>query len=587
MNQSNDQSKQINDKNHIQYTLKEEGSLSYSCSIQAENSYVMGIVAEYAKAVSHNSKVKNLISGFRPGHVPISFMTDVLLSHFFQDFNQYILKTVSTEALQEITQKVEKSIFDFQITKPANLQEVCKSSADLIYEVNIDFMPNIEIPNLAKLKLEAFDVKLTTEDVDKAFKEWCSVNKKIVKVENRASAMQDILEIDLTVTRKQGEVESKRIRIQLGAGQMQSEIEQKLVDKNIEDVVEHELIIPRNVTGLPQGAERYAGDTMHMKIKILGIFEKKDYEDNDKDLLVAWNCSSIEECKNKFKEVLKRQIDISEYNCRKTQLIEIFGSVSMELPASIMKKSIRKGLLNVYKRYEIEVSNDIDILNPDDSVKKAICEKIDEVNSFEDIMYHVRSVNERELKSWFIVNFLKESWNIKVVEAEIEMEIENRKNRFVLGLEEAKEHYKVGSKARQDLKEIIAEEKTLSEALSRITKVTKEVSYDEFQEILQKYSDKSSKIHTKDDEMSKQSSVNDEIDVKKSEKNKEKNKENDIQDKTDQNLNKKINNKDSKKHSKNLDISDTIKGNETKKTKSTDNAVLNDTANNNNFNGEE
>jgi trigger factor len=108
------------------------------------------------------------LKGFRPGKVPVN--------HLRKIYGRSVMAEVLEQAISEGTQKAisdrkERPALDPDISVTEDkdeMEKIISGAADLDYTISFEVLPEIEITDLNKLKLEKPVAEITSEDVDKS-----------------------------------------------------------------------------------------------------------------------------------------------------------------------------------------------------------------------------------------------------------------------------------------------------------------------------------------------------------------------------------------------------------------------------------
>ena len=108
------------------------------------------------------------LKGFRPGKVPIDHLRKV--------YGRSVMAEVLEQTISESTQKAisdrkERPALDPDISVGDDndvMEKVIAGDADLAYTISFEVLPDIEITDLSKIKLEKPTVEITDKEIDKS-----------------------------------------------------------------------------------------------------------------------------------------------------------------------------------------------------------------------------------------------------------------------------------------------------------------------------------------------------------------------------------------------------------------------------------
>lgn len=130
------------------------------------------------------------LPGFRPGKVPASLV------------KQRYGASVNAELLEQIVNDATTKLMQEQNLRPANQPKVDlvsagEGDADLEFKVEMEVLPEIEVPDLSGLKLTRLTAKVSDETIDKAIADLARRSRKFETIEeDRAAAHGDVICVD-------------------------------------------------------------------------------------------------------------------------------------------------------------------------------------------------------------------------------------------------------------------------------------------------------------------------------------------------------------------------------------------------------
>lgn len=244
--------------------LKQDG-LSHELEIKVE---AKDIETRVESRLKEAAKTIN-IPGFRPGKAPLSLMK--------QKYGKAVLGEVLEAAVNETSQKA----LEDQKIKPALQPKIEVTSfdegKDLVYTMNVESLPEIEIKDYKGFKVTKLVAKADDKAIDEALKQIASVRKtsEVVK-EKRATKNGDIAVIDFNGRTADDNVEhpgmaSEGHQLELGSNQFIPGFEDQLIGKKAGDEVEVKVSFPEEY-----GAAELAGREAIFDCKIHEIRKNVD-----------------------------------------------------------------------------------------------------------------------------------------------------------------------------------------------------------------------------------------------------------------------------------------------------------------------
>lgn len=198
-------------------TVESTGTLERRMRVELPLEPIEQQVDSRLKSVARTAKIK----GFRPGKVPPKVV------------KQRYGKQVREEVLSEVLQKSYTEAVTQENLSPAGgpkIETEAENGKTFAFTATFEVMPDVELKNLEKIKIETPDVSIEDSDVDDML---MSLRKQKASWEevDRKSADGDRVVVDF-VGKLDGEVfpggEAKDYPVELGAGQMLPDFEKGL-----------------------------------------------------------------------------------------------------------------------------------------------------------------------------------------------------------------------------------------------------------------------------------------------------------------------------------------------------------------------
>jgi trigger factor len=134
------------------------------------------------------------LKGFRPGKAPVSFLK-----------KQYG-KSMMGEVVEEVVNEGSKKAIEDNALKPAfaprvepvgELEQVVEGKADLEFTIKVDLMPDFDLADVSKLKIERLSADVTDADVDEALRRLAEQSKTYSpRPLEEAAELDDMVTID-------------------------------------------------------------------------------------------------------------------------------------------------------------------------------------------------------------------------------------------------------------------------------------------------------------------------------------------------------------------------------------------------------
>src|SRR5689334_7443408 len=197
-----------------------------------------------------NGKIEEIkprmnLKGFRPGKAPSSFLK--------KQFGKSMMGEIVEAAVNESSQKAitENSLKPAQqptVDLVSEIDQVVDGKSDLEFTVKVDLMPDFEVTDVSKLKVERLTGDVTDADVDEALKRLADQTKSYTDRADDEPAQKD----DNTVIDFVGKVDGVEFpggkaddfNLTLGSGQLIPGFEDQLIGAKKGDAREVKVTFP-------------------------------------------------------------------------------------------------------------------------------------------------------------------------------------------------------------------------------------------------------------------------------------------------------------------------------------------------------
>ncbi|HEX4301718.1 MAG TPA: trigger factor [Rhizomicrobium sp.] len=185
------------------------------------------------------------LKGFRPGKAPVSF----LKKQFGKSLMGEIVENVVNETSQKaVTDNALKPASPPKVDLVGAIDSVIDGKSDLEFTVKVDLMPDFELTDVAKLKVERLVGEVTDADVDEALKRLADQTKTFTtRGDGVAAESGDTVVIDFVG--KVDDVEfpggkADDFNLSLGSGQLIPGFEDQLIGAKIGEARDVKVVFP-------------------------------------------------------------------------------------------------------------------------------------------------------------------------------------------------------------------------------------------------------------------------------------------------------------------------------------------------------
>lgn len=268
------------------------------------------------------------IPGFRKGKAPQNLIERRYGKILLQDVIDHTVNDFYPKALDEVKiNPVKKGeISDLKYEKLGD---------DLSFKVETDVEPVVEVKDFSKMKFEKEVRHFRDEDLDEYFK-YLLEDKAINNSIDGPAAENDFVSFDAEELDDKGrKIPGKSytdIRIKLGHGQFDKEVEKDLVGAKVGETVNVDRTYPADFED-----ENLAGKTEHFKIQIKLIERQQLPELNDDFVKTLGNIETLDQYKDKITETMKNQYQRdAESSLLKSVTDQVIEANAFEVPPSMI-----------------------------------------------------------------------------------------------------------------------------------------------------------------------------------------------------------------------------------------------------------
>ena len=295
--------------------------------------------------VMRRESKKITVPGFRKGKAPVSFIEKYYGAEaFFQDTLDSLYGAALEEAAVEAGVEIVDDKMDFDL--------VSISKEDGVdFKVTLTVVPEIEIGEYKGLKEERLKVSVDDKEIEESVKAMADRNARVVAVEDRAAAMDDITVIDFDgyvdgVAFEGGKGEA--FSLPLGSGQFIPGFEEQIVGKNIGEEFDVNVTFPTEYH-----AADLAGKEAVFKVKLLEIKKREVPEIDDEFAKDVSEFDTLAELKADLKaKAIERKQKAAEDETETRLLDQIIDSIKGEIPEAMYNNRVQQNLRDLDYRLQ-------------------------------------------------------------------------------------------------------------------------------------------------------------------------------------------------------------------------------------------
>ena len=423
---------------------KTKKGLRTSMSVIIDKSLIKNKLEDKLKELQTEVNLK----GFRPGKVPQSVIKS--------QFGKSIYGEVIDKLLQESSMKAIKEKGIKIAGQPKIDLKTFGEGKDLVYEMQVDSLPEVKLKTLENIKATEFKIKIEKNIIDEKIKEIANQHKNFIdKKDNEKSEIGNQITFDYNATVDSNKFEGsdgKGVQIELGKDLFLKGFDEQLVGLKKNDIKSANAILPEN-----HPKKELANKKAIFECKILNV--KKSAEAKlDDNFATQMGAKDFKDLEN----LIESQIS-SQYK----QALD-----------SITKKEI---LDQVEKNYNFDLPKNL-IENELSSMTKQL--KKEEVEKHK--VKNEKLASSR-IKLGLILNEYGEQNKLKVNEDEVRNEIQKQIKGMPGQEKMVLDYYQKNPQASQSLRGALYEEKIISLLKSKIKLSIKDITTKEAEKIISNF----------------------------------------------------------------------------------------------------
>lgn len=427
-------------------TLKQEGlNHEIEITVGADDiaARVDGRLVEVAKTVR--------IPGFRPGKVPMAIMK--------QKYGKAVLGEVLESTVNETSQKAMQ---DNEITPALQPKIEVKSfdeGTDLVYTMNVEVLPKIEVQDYKGLKVTKLVTKSGDKEIDEALERIASMRKGSQPIEGkRKTKSGDIAVIDFKGRTADDNVEhpgmaSEGHQLELGSNQFIPGFEEQLVGKNAGDDVEVKVSFPEEY-----GAAELAGRDAIFDVTIQEIRETTDAVIDD-EFAKSLGMDDVAALRKAVAEQGEQEYEnVSRMKLKKDLLDQLDDAHDFDVPQGMKDMELQ----NILQQVKM------------DNQQRGITDEPTEEETEE-----LKAIADRRVRLGLVLSEIGKENNISVADAELQKAVITEAQKYPGQEKEVFDYFAKNREALESLRAPIYEDKVVDFILELATVEEKEVTVEE------------------------------------------------------------------------------------------------------------
>ncbi|MBU6472289.1 MAG: trigger factor [Alphaproteobacteria bacterium] len=380
------------------------------------------------------------LKGFRPGKAPVSFLK--------KTYGKSMMGEIVEAAVNEGSQKAVadnslKPAFPPRVEPVGDLQPVVEGKADLEFTVKVDLMPDFELADPAKLKVEKLVGEVADADVDESVKNLAEQTRTYSpRAEGEAAEKSDQVVMDFVGSIDGEEFEGGKadgFNLTLGSGQLIPGFEDQLIGAKAGDAREVKVTFPEEY-----GAEKLAGKDAVFAVTVKEV-KKPDEMVIDDELAKRVGLDSLATLKERVREQLKNDYNRASRLHLKRRILDALDEAhTFPLPPTMVEGEFD----SIWRQVEEEL-------------KREGKSAEDEGKSEEDLKKEYHDIAERRVRLGLVLARLGEQNGIQITQDELNRAIAARARQFPGQEQQVFEFYAKNPQAQAEIRAPIFEEKVV------------------------------------------------------------------------------------------------------------------------------
>lgn len=211
-----------------------------------------------------------------------------------------------------------------------------KDEGDLTFTVEVDAVPEFELPEYSSLEVEVEPLEVTEEDVEKELNDLRSRFGSLKSVD-RPAGKDDFVTLDLTAKIDDEEIDSASdISYQVGAGTMLDGMDEALEGLSADEETTFE-------TKLAGG--EHEGEDAQVTIKLTAVKERELPEADDDFAQLASEFDTIDELKEDLKTQAKSNKELQQGVEARDKILELLiEKLDLPVPSRVVEEEVKRHL---------------------------------------------------------------------------------------------------------------------------------------------------------------------------------------------------------------------------------------------------
>jgi trigger factor len=399
------------------------------------------------------------LKGFRPGKAPVSYLKKTFGKSMM---GEIVEQTVNESSQQAIKDNNLKPAFPPRVDLASELQEVVDGKADLEFTVKVDLMPEFELADVSRLKVEKLTGEVTDSDVNDALDRIARQSRGYTpRGESEAAEKDDVVVIDF-VGSVDGEEfaggKAEDFNLTLGSGQLIPGFEDQLTGAKKDEKRDVKVTFPEDY---PE--EKLKGKDAVFAVTVKEVRKPDDVAIDD-ELAKKMGLDSLATLKDRVRDQIKNDFQRAGRLHLKRRILDALDAAhAFPLPPTMVEGEF-EGIWNAVQ----------------EELKREGKSAEDEGKSEDELKKEYHDIAERRVRLGLVLARIGEQNGIAIAPDELNRAIQNRAQQLAMQMrmqgqqadvQQIFQYYANNPQAQNEVRAPLYEEKVV-DFISELAEVT-------------------------------------------------------------------------------------------------------------------
>ena len=332
--------------------LSNDRSVSYSYSVAITQSELSAKIEDKLLEISGDPSYR--IPGYRPGKVPVS----VVRAREKGRVRPTVLEELSKEALEKIVEELGGELIAQPRASYKNIEDT-NLTDNIEITFDLDMMPVIPKIDWENFAIKTYNVTVEEQDIDEEIEKIKENLKEYRDIEeNRLTENGDMIVMD-SVGKINGEEfkegNMKDFRVKIGSGSLIDGFEEQLIGKELNQAFDIKVTFPGDYH-----VENLRSKEADFNINIKKILVADDVDLSQSETLAKLEVKSIEELREKIRQLFKGIADSSNRKNITSLIFEKLKKVEFDLPSYVLEQQVNNAATQEMNKDKENKEKDLD-----------------------------------------------------------------------------------------------------------------------------------------------------------------------------------------------------------------------------------